>query len=72
MSESPSDDGNRRLRRHPRWATTQETAEHLRITAKGVRSAFRDGRLRGYRLGPRILRFDLNEVDDAMRADGEK
>jgi excisionase family DNA binding protein len=58
--------GNRRSRRHPRWATTKETAKYLSITVQGVRGMRADGRLRGYYLGRRMLRFDLNEVDDAL------
>jgi excisionase family DNA binding protein len=62
---------NRRGRRHPdqtdgsprRWATIAETAEYLRVSDRAVRLMLADGRLTSYRLGPRIVRIDLAEVD---------
>jgi excisionase family DNA binding protein len=65
---------NRRGRRRPdetngngrRWATVAETAEYLRVSDRAVRLMLNDGRLTSYRLGPRIVRIDLAEVDTAM------
>lgn len=50
----------------PRWATMDEVADYLRLTKRTVRQMRRDGRLRAYELGPRVVRFDLNEIDAAM------
>jgi hypothetical protein len=50
----------------PRWATTKQTADHLAVTGRTVRQMTADGRLVRYTLGPRIIRYDLNEVDAAM------
>lgn len=66
MGESPTHSGNRGSRRHPRWATVKETAEYVGLHHVSVRRMVADGRIRGYHLGPRILRIDLNEIDDAM------
>ena len=52
-----------------RWASKQKTAEHLGVSERTVGYMVADGRLTGYRLG-RTIRFDLNEIDDAMVAFG--
>jgi excisionase family DNA binding protein len=67
---------NRHVRRHPetqltrRWASIQDTAAYLKVTDRTVRQMIADSRLRGYRNGGRLIRLDLNEVDDAMRPFG--
>ena len=48
-----------------RYVSIGETADHLRVATKTVRSMIDDGRLRAYRSG-RVIRLDLNEVDAAM------
>jgi excisionase family DNA binding protein len=53
-----------------RWASIQESAEHLGVTTRTIRQMIADGRLRGYRAGGRLVRLDLNEVDAAMRPFG--
>jgi excisionase family DNA binding protein len=68
---------NRWDRRHPeqvqarRWASLEQAAKYLGISVRTVRVMGADGRLTLYRNGPRILRVDLNEVDAAMRPQGE-
>ena len=42
-------------------------AEHLGISEKSVRRYISQGRLTGYRLGKRLIRVDLAEVDSALR-----
>ncbi|MCH5645361.1 excisionase family DNA-binding protein [Gordonia sp. ABSL49_1] len=49
-----------------RWASIQQTADHLGVTSRTVRSMIADGRLRGYRNGHKVIRVDLNEVDASM------
>lgn len=53
-----------------RWASLQEAAEHLGVTDRTLRTMIADGRLKGYRSGPRLIRVDLNEVDDMMKPFG--
>lgn len=57
-------------RANRRWASIQETAEHIGVTDRTVRQMIADGRLNGYRNGKRLVRLDLNEVDAAMRPMG--
>ena len=49
-----------------RWANLRLTAEYIGVCERTVRLMVEDGRLTQYSLGPRIVRFDLNEVDAAM------
>ena len=49
-----------------RWASINDTAEHLGVTERTVRQMIVDGRLIGYRLGPKFIRLDLDEVDAAL------
>jgi excisionase family DNA binding protein len=50
-----------------RWATAKETAAYLGLkTTRTLRVMVADGRLTQYNLGPRIIRFDLDEIDAAM------
>ncbi len=50
-----------------RWATKRECAAHLKVTIRTVEHMVADGRLTQYNLGPRIARFDLDEVDAAFQ-----
>ncbi len=49
-----------------RWASVQQAAEHYQIGARTLRQMIYDGRVTGYRLGPQLLRVDLNEIDALM------
>jgi excisionase family DNA binding protein len=44
-----------------------DTAAYLGLTPKAVRSMISDGRLRAYRLGPRVIRLRRSEIDAALR-----
>src|SRR4051812_3741216 len=50
----------------PRWADLDEAAEYLGVSPLTVRRRIADGTIPGHRLGRRVLRVDLNEVDAAM------
>lgn len=50
-----------------RLATLAEAAEYLQISPRTIRRRIADGSLTGYRLGSRIIRVDLAEVDSLMR-----
>jgi excisionase family DNA binding protein len=43
-----------------------EAAEYLKCTVRCIENMIVDGRLRAYKLGPRFLRLDRNEIDAAM------
>ena len=53
-----------------RWVSQREAAEYLGVTDRTVRQMIADGRITGYRSGPRLVRVDLNEVDAAMKPFG--
>jgi excisionase family DNA binding protein len=53
-----------------RYAKLAEAAEYLGVTDRTIRQMIADGRLVGYRSGTRLVRVDLNEVDEAMRPFG--
>lgn len=50
-----------------RWATTRETAAYLHIGERTVRRMVADGHIVAHRIGRRLVRIDLNEVDEAFR-----
>jgi excisionase family DNA binding protein len=50
----------------PRWASFSAAAEYAGIPAKTLRDWVRKGRIPAYRIGPRLLQIDLDDVD-AMR-----
>ncbi len=41
-------------------------AEYLDVAEKTIRRYITAGRLTGYRAGPRLIRVDLNELDDML------
>jgi excisionase family DNA binding protein len=53
-----------------RYAKIAEAAEYLDVTTRTVHQMIADGRLTGYRSGPRLVRVDLNEIDAAMQPFG--
>lgn len=53
-----------------RWATKEEVAEHLRVSVKTVQRMTSRGQLTAYSVGPRLLRYDLSEVDQLLRVVG--
>lgn len=52
-------------RRH-RFVTLAYAAEYAAVSTKTIRRRVADGTLTGYRNGPRLLRVDLNEVDEKL------
>ncbi|WP_045821118.1 excisionase family DNA-binding protein [Williamsia herbipolensis] len=51
-----------------RYAKPKVAAEYLGVTVRTIENMVADGRLTAYRLGSRVVRIDLNEVDAAMEA----
>ena len=50
-----------------RLASIDTAASYMEVSTKTVRRYIAAGRLTGYRLGGRLLRVDLNEVDAMLR-----
>ncbi len=53
-----------------RYAKISEAAEYLAVNERTVRDMIADGRITGYRNGPRLIRVDLNDIDASMQAYG--
>jgi len=45
----------------------KETADAHRVSERTVRRWISSGLVTGYRVGPRLIRVDLNEVDAMLR-----
>lgn len=50
-----------------RLATLNDAAAYAALHPRTIRRRIADGTLVAYRLGPRALRIDLNELDAALR-----
>ena len=53
-----------------RWATGPEVADYLRLSLRTVREMAAQGVITTYHVGPRLVRYDLNEVDAVMVPSG--
>lgn len=51
----------------PRYATLARAAEYADVTPLTIRRFISAGKLTGYRLGNKMIRVDLNELDALMR-----
>ena len=51
-----------------RWGTKADVADYLNLSTKTVDRLTERGLIRAYPLGPRLLRYDLNEIDAALVA----
>jgi predicted site-specific integrase-resolvase len=52
------------------WVTQQFVANHLGVSTRTVRDMSNDGRLTANRLNRGFVRYDLNEVDAALKPYG--
>lgn len=53
-----------------RYATIRQAAAYLAVNERTIRDMIADGRITGYRNGPRLIRVDLNDIDANMQAYG--
>jgi len=51
-----------------RWASLEVCAEYLGTSQRTIRRMITAGDLTGYRIGVRLLRVDLNDVDRLMQS----
>lgn len=49
-----------------RWATTQDAAIHATCGQRTIQRMIADGFLPAYRVNARLVRVDLNELDDVI------
>jgi len=47
-------------------ATIQEAARHYRVSPDTIKRRIADGAITAYRFGPKVVRLDLAEIDNAM------
>lgn len=52
---------------HRHLLTIQQASAYAGVSTKTIRRRISDGSLAGYRMGPRLIRVDLNEVDALLR-----
>ena len=57
----------RQRRPSRRLAPIPTAAEYACCSAKTIRRRIADGSLTGYRMGPRLIRVDLDELDQLMQ-----
>lgn len=50
-----------------RLASINQAAEYAGVCSRTIRRNISAGRLTGYRMGPRLIRVDLNELDSMLR-----
>ncbi|WP_072751694.1 helix-turn-helix domain-containing protein [Rhodococcus maanshanensis] len=53
-----------------RLSTIAEAAETLSVSTRTIRRYIAAGRFTAYRVGPRLIRVDLSELDTALRRMG--
>lgn len=52
------------------FITQQAAAEMLGVTDRTIRTMISDGRLKGYRVGPRLIRIRAEDVETALQPIG--
>ena len=53
------------------WATREQAADHLGVHPNTIDRWRTEGRITAYRAGPRLLRYDLTEIDQMLTATSE-
>jgi excisionase family DNA binding protein len=51
-------------RRPRRWGTVNDAADYLGLSTRTIRRWIADGVIAAYRVGPAMIRIDLNELDE--------
>ncbi|MGH3538726.1 MAG: helix-turn-helix domain-containing protein [Pseudonocardiaceae bacterium] len=51
-----------------RFGSIADAATYANISTRTVRRYIANGQLVGYRIGPRLVKVDLDEVDSLLRA----
>ncbi|MDO8646124.1 MAG: helix-turn-helix domain-containing protein [Candidatus Planktophila sp.] len=46
-----------------RWASIAEAAEYIHVSPTTMRRMIASGEITGCRVGPRLIRIDLNQLD---------
>ena len=70
MPKSAARPLNRRERRHPELIGLQEAADYCDVSYRTCRRWIADGRLNAVRVGPRLLKVSVDDLDAIMRPVG--
>jgi excisionase family DNA binding protein len=63
----PARPGRRARPKPRRYASAADAAEYANVSSRTVRRWMANGLLTGYRVGPRLIKYDLDEVDQLIR-----
>lgn len=63
---TPRKRANGAVRPARRYASTRAAAEAYGVDEKTIRRWIADGLIHGYRVGAKLIRVDLNEIDDRV------
>ena len=61
---------NRRERRHPELVNLQDAADRAGVSTRTIRRWIADGRLVAYRVGPKVIRVDLDQLEAVFKPIG--
>ncbi len=50
-----------------RWGGLTLAAKYIGVSEKTIRRMIAEGQITGYRMGKRLIRVDLDELDELMR-----
>lgn len=50
-----------------RFGSVAAAADYADVSERTIRRYIADGRLTGYRIGPRLIKIDLDDLDKIMR-----
>jgi excisionase family DNA binding protein len=56
--------------KRPRLGSIQQAADHADVSTKSIRRWIAEGRITAYRVGPRLIRVDLDELEASFRPIG--
>jgi excisionase family DNA binding protein len=54
----------------PPCLTVADAADYLNVTTRCIQYMISDGRIKAYRLGPRVVRLRLSDIEQALRPYG--
>jgi excisionase family DNA binding protein len=57
---------------NPRYLTSKQACEYVGVSKNTLRKYYEDGKIRAYRAGERLLRFDPAELDRFLEGKYEK
>ena len=55
---------------HPRWVSKDGAAQHVGVNVETIDRWREQGLITAYRAGPRLIRYDLNQIDQMILSAG--